>query len=33
MCCQDTAGTRCTADFDYFDYQEREYRADPLPNR
>ena len=31
MCCQDTAGTRCTADFDYFDYQEREYRADPLP--
>ena len=33
MCCQDTAGTRCTADFDYFDYQEREYRADPLPDR
>jgi len=31
MCCQDTAGTRCPADFDCFDYQEREYRADPLP--
>jgi xylan 1,4-beta-xylosidase len=30
MCCQDTAGTRCTADFDYFDYCEREFLANPL---
>jgi xylan 1,4-beta-xylosidase len=29
MCCQDMAGTRRPADFDYFEYQEREYRADP----
>lgn len=30
MCCQDLAGTRRPADFDYFDYQERSFRADPL---
>jgi xylan 1,4-beta-xylosidase len=30
MCCQDTAGTRCPADFDYFHYQEREFLADSL---
>jgi xylan 1,4-beta-xylosidase len=27
MCCQDLAGTRAPADFDWFDYREREYRA------
>jgi xylan 1,4-beta-xylosidase len=27
MCCQDVAGTRRPADFDYFEYQERSYRA------
>jgi xylan 1,4-beta-xylosidase len=27
MCCQDVAGTRRPADFDYFEYQERGYRA------
>jgi len=27
MACQDMAGTRRTADFDYFEYREREYRA------
>ncbi len=26
MCCQDLAGTRRSADFEYFDYREREYR-------
>jgi xylan 1,4-beta-xylosidase len=30
MCCQDMAGTRRHADFDYFIYQERDYRADPF---
>ena len=30
LACQDLAGTRHPADFDYFDYQEREYRANPL---
>jgi xylan 1,4-beta-xylosidase len=29
MCCQDVAGTRRAADFDYFEYRERSYRADP----
>jgi xylan 1,4-beta-xylosidase len=29
MCCQDMAGTRRPADFDYFEYQEREFLADP----
>jgi xylan 1,4-beta-xylosidase len=29
MCCQDMAGTRKAADFDYFEYREREYCADP----
>ena len=29
MCCQDLAGTRCPADFDYFEYRERDYRPDP----
>jgi xylan 1,4-beta-xylosidase len=27
MCCQDLAGTCHPADFDYFDYREREFRA------
>jgi hypothetical protein len=25
VCCQDLAGTRRPADFEYFDYREREY--------
>ena len=29
MCCQDTAGTRRPADFDYFEYVERGYVIDP----
>jgi xylan 1,4-beta-xylosidase len=29
MCCQDMAGTARTADFDYFDYAERDFRPDP----
>jgi len=29
MCCQDTAGTAHPADFDFFEYTEREYIADP----
>lgn len=29
MACQDMAGTACPADFDWFDYVEREYRAIP----
>jgi xylan 1,4-beta-xylosidase len=29
MCCQDLAGTRCAADFDYFYYRERDYLPDP----
>jgi len=29
MCCQDLAGTRIPADFDYFSYREREYLPDP----
>jgi xylan 1,4-beta-xylosidase len=28
VCCQDLAGTRRPADFEYFDYREREYRAE-----
>ena len=33
MCCQDLAGTRLPADFEYFDYREREYRVTyPEPN-
>ena len=27
MCCQDMSGARQPADFDYFEYQERDYRA------
>lgn len=30
MACQDTAGTLCPADFDSFEYREREYRAKPI---
>ena len=30
VACQDVAGTRCAADFDYFEYREREYVADPF---
>lgn len=29
VCCQDTAGTRQSADFDYFEYLEREYQSKP----
>lgn len=29
MACQDLAGTACPADFDYFEYREREYQMDP----
>jgi xylan 1,4-beta-xylosidase len=29
MCCQDTAGTARPADFDFFEYVERDYRVDP----
>jgi xylan 1,4-beta-xylosidase len=29
VCCQDGAGTRLPADFDYFEYQERAYQARP----
>jgi xylan 1,4-beta-xylosidase len=32
MCCQDLAGTRRPADFDYFHYREREYLANPKAN-
>jgi len=30
MCCQDLAGLRRPADFDYFEYRERDYRVDPF---
>jgi xylan 1,4-beta-xylosidase len=30
MACQDMAGTSRPADFDFFDYQERNYRANPF---
>src|SRR5215831_10328121 len=30
MCCQDMAGTSRAADFDYFEYREREFCADPF---
>ena len=30
MCCQDLAGTRRVADFDYFVYRERSYLANPF---
>jgi xylan 1,4-beta-xylosidase len=30
MACQDMAGTAHTADFDFFEYQERAYRANPF---
>jgi len=30
VCCQDLAGTRRHADFDYFVYEERGYRANPF---
>lgn len=30
MACQDTSGTAAPADFDWFDYEEREYRAQNL---
>jgi xylan 1,4-beta-xylosidase len=32
MCCQDLAGTLRPADFDYFDYEERDFRPQPLAN-
>ena len=30
MCCQDLAGTGRPADFDYFEYRERSFRANPF---
>ncbi len=30
MCCQDLAGTAIAADFDYFEYADRPYRAEPF---
>jgi len=30
MACQDTAGTRRPADFDFFEYRDRDYRPDPF---
>ena len=33
MCCQDLAGTRMPADFDYFEYVERDYRSRPFTER
>jgi xylan 1,4-beta-xylosidase len=30
MACQDMSGDRCPADFDWFEYVERPYRADPF---
>jgi xylan 1,4-beta-xylosidase len=30
MACQDTAGTQCPADFDFFEYRERDYKANPF---
>jgi len=30
VCCQDMSGARCPADFDYFEYMERDYRIDPF---
>ena len=30
VCCQDSAGTRLPADFDYFAYRERGYCVDPF---
>jgi xylan 1,4-beta-xylosidase len=29
MACQDLAGTARPADFDWFEYRERDYRPDP----
>jgi xylan 1,4-beta-xylosidase len=29
MCCQDLAGTCRTADFDYFEYRERDFSPNP----
>jgi xylan 1,4-beta-xylosidase len=31
LCCQDHAGTAHPADFDYFEYQERDYLSRPTP--
>jgi GPH family glycoside/pentoside/hexuronide:cation symporter len=33
MACQDTAGTARPADFDFFEYQERSYRANPFARK
>jgi xylan 1,4-beta-xylosidase len=30
MCCQDMTGIRRSADFDYFEYRERQYIAEPV---
>jgi xylan 1,4-beta-xylosidase len=30
VCCQDLAGSGRPADFDWFEYRERAYRADPF---
>jgi xylan 1,4-beta-xylosidase len=33
MCCQDTAGTGRHADFDWFEYEERDFVIDPTQTR
>ena len=33
VCCQDLAGTRRPADFNYFEYRERAYHVDPFAGR
>ena len=33
MACHDMSGTRCPADFDWFEYVERPYRANPFVDR
>jgi len=33
MCCQDLAGTRMPADFDYFEYVNRPFQAEPFSQR
>jgi len=30
MCCQDSSGAGRSADFDYFAYQERDFKPNPL---
>ena len=32
MCCQDMSGSCHAADFDYFEYRERDFRPNPFSN-